>query len=90
MTKEDIIKSVLFLVPLVFAAGGIWWQVQFAVEKMDELHVELHEHVMDVGHDVSLERLGSLEDFQDEMVIEQRQQGENIAAICQATNARCK
>ena len=90
MTKEDAIKIVLFTVPVVFAAGGIWWQVQSAVDKMGDLHTEVHEHIRDAGHDVSVERISSLEEFQDEMVVEQRQQGENIAAICQATNARCK
>ena len=90
MNRESAIKTIVWVIPIIFAAGGVWWQVRAAVERMSILHVEVHDHTEEPAHPVGLQRLESLEKTQDEMLVEQRQQGQSLAAICQATGAQCR
>ena len=85
-------KVVVWGAPLMFTAGGAWWQltelradlarVEARAEAVGEA---LRAHEQQPGHVDSQARLGMLEQSQAEMLVEQRRASENLAAICQVT-----
>mgnify|MGYP001388480662 CR=1 FL=1 len=92
------IKVLVWLVPVVFGAGGIYAsvshskaEVQSFKTDLEQVKKEISDHTKaGVGHEATRSRLDRIETGQLRIMSRQQVQSENIAAICQATNARCK
>jgi hypothetical protein len=78
------------VIPVVFAAGGLAYQIQTLGDGVEQFSTDLRSHEIAEGHQVTVTKISVLEEKQKEMMTEQRVQGENIAAICQATGAMCR
>ena len=93
-TREQTLKVALWLVPMVFAAGGFWALTHSNTEALSEdvaharAAIEAHEDLR--AHPVTEQRLETIVTEQRAVRSEQARQGENIAAICQATGASCR
>lgn len=91
-------KAALWMVPVIFGAGGIYVSVSHSSAEvkafktnLEKVEKEVSEHTKaGVGHEATKSRLDRIETGQIRMITRQQVQSENIAAICQATNARCK
>jgi len=88
--RADLIRSFATFVPVIFAAGGVYWEVRAMSEEVTESHAEIHAHMAETAHPVALERLDSLEVDVAELTKEQRDMAANLGAICHATGARCR
>jgi len=88
--RADMIRSFLTFVPVIFAAGGMYWEVRDMSEEVRESHAEIHNHVTLTAHPVASERLDTLEVDVAELSKEQRNMAANLGAICHATGARCR
>lgn len=95
--QEKMIKLAQWALPVVFAAGGLYATFHSltsdvaAVERRVEAHEDLDAHPVS---EVKLQELqtvqAAMQVEQREMRLEQKHAAENIAAICQATGARCR
>ena len=94
MNKDNALKALLWLVPVVFGAGGFYAMMTSntaqVTQSVAEIQVELEEHTQLKAHPVTEERISTILTEQRVVRAEQKDQGENIAAICAATGARCK
>ena len=97
LSKDDALKAAIWLVPIIFTAGGLMWQGHHVQQEVHALESSVDEHVVLGAHPVASVQLEEhrtvLETFiveQKEMRTEQHDQAVNISAICQATGARCK
>lgn len=91
------LKLALWGLPMVFFSGSLYLQTQLTADKADRVEQRAVSHDALPGHPVLTQRVTALESETREMLHEQRvirqeQQRviENISAICQATNARCR
>ena len=93
-TIDQRIKIAIAAGSLVFAAGGVWALAQRDTAAISEQVVEvagdLEEHEDLPAHPVTSAKLEVLVTEQRAVRSEQTRQGENIAAICQATGASCR
>jgi len=80
----------LTVVPTVFAAGGIYMQVRHLGSEMREMRTEMSSHQAEGAHPVAADRLDKLEASQLATTKDQQVMAANVAAICQATGARCR
>ena len=94
MNKDTALKSLLWLVPVVFGAGGFYTMMSSTstqlTQEVAEIQVEVEEHVQLEAHPVTKARLEVLVTEQREMRSDLKTQSSNLAAICQATGARCR
>jgi len=97
LTPQNIIKVVVWMVPILFAMGIFYGQTRDAMAKVNMVQNDLHTHEKVAGHPVAKEKIKELEEHSSELVREQRimrkqirKASENISAICQATGASCR
>lgn len=95
---STLAKAVLWLVPVIFGAGGMYASFQRTgadVAKM-EATIEANEKSLEdhvgatFGHSGARERVIKIETNQQQIMVRQQRAAENIAAICQATGASCR
>lgn len=92
------VKVLVWLIPVVFGAGGIYTSVARSQDDIDMIKkdlvatkAEVADHTKaGVGHLGTKTRLKQIEKGQEKIITRQQIQSENIAAICQATKANCK
>jgi len=97
LTKDDALKAALWLVPIIFTAGGLLWQSGEVRAELVTLTADFDGHEKLESHPVSAVQLEDHNAVLEELMVEQRamrteqtEQAVNISAICQATGARCK
>jgi len=90
---EQRLKIALWIVPIIFSAGGFWALSQSsagqAADRLDSLAEDVAAHQALKAHPISEERINTILTEQRAVRAEQKEQGEAIAAICAATGARC-
>jgi hypothetical protein len=91
---EHRLKVALWLIPLIFSAGSFYGfltignaDVSARVEQVED-GLKIHSALK--AHPVTEERLSVILAEQRDIRTEQKIQGQNLAAICSATGARCK
>lgn len=96
-TSQEVTKAFIWLLPIIFTAGGLMWQLGEAQEEIRDLDQGLDSHERLRGHPVVETKLDDHEEVlrtlvseQREIMVEQRGQAVDISAICQATGARCE
>lgn len=101
LSKDTWIKLILWVIPIIFACGSLYYQQMNTAEKVSSLSSEFDEHVDLAGHPVIITRADEIEeeiqDIQVKMIEEQRlirteqqRAAENISSICQVTGANCR
>ena len=95
--KDIDTKLVIWVITLIFLAGGAWWSlsdvsadVSKIQETLDGQESELTIHVAADGHTAGEGRIEKIEASQDEMGKDIKSLMTNQSAICQATGARCR
>ena len=94
MNKDTALKVALWIIPCVFGCGGFVAMMQSSTTGLSadvsevEARLEAHEDLK--AHPVTEERIDTILTEQRAMRAEQSDQAESLAAICQATGARCK
>ena len=96
-TKDDALKAAIWLVPIIFTAGGLMWQSGEVKAELSSLVGDFDTHEKLEAHPVANVQLEEHREVLEELMVEQRamrteqtEQAVNISAICQATGARCK
>ena len=92
------VKILVWMIPVIFGAGGLFVslnQSRADVAEMKKDIVQVKQEIGDhakqgVGHSVTKSRLRRIEKGQEKILTRQQISVENIAAICQATGAKCK
>lgn len=99
ISLDTIGKFIIWLLPIIFVAGGLYKMIEssaeaatLAIDKVQEADIaSAREHSRIDQNDAAMtRRIELVEKTQSDILTEQRRQGENISAICQATNARCR
>ena len=98
MLSSPRAKAILWLLPFIFGAGGVYASLQRTgvelakVEQVvDTNEKRLNGHLASgFGHDGARERVIKIETNQQQIIVRQQRAAENIAAICQATGASCR
>ena len=97
MNKDSALKIALWCVPVLFGAGALYNTVLGSSADVSEVQEKIEAHEDLKAHPVTEERITQTEEQITEILTEQRavraeqiEQGENLAAICQATGANCK
>lgn len=97
LTKDDALKAALWLVPIIFTAGGLMWQSGEVRVEVSSLIEDFGTHEKLEAHPIAAVQLEEHREVLEELMVEQRamrteqtEQAVNISAICQATGARCK
>ena len=97
ITQSDVLKASVWLVPIIFTAGGLLWQSGEVRAELVALPADFDGHEKLESHPVSAVQLEDHNAVLEELMVEQRamrteqtEQAVNISAICQATGARCK
>lgn len=97
MDKEQIIKGVVWLFPIIFTAGGLLWQINTNSGQVADLTAQVDSHDRQAAHPVTATVLEGHEKILEALVDEQQitrhevqAQAVDIAAICQATGANCR
>jgi hypothetical protein len=90
MNKDLALKIALWSVPMLFGMGALYQTVLGSSADVVEVESRLEAHEDLKAHPVTEERLDTIVTEQRAVRAEQIQQGENLAAICQATGANCK
>ena len=95
--KDIDTKLVIWVITLIFLAGGAWWSlsdvsadVSKIQETLDGQESELTIHVSADGHIAGEGRIEKIEASQTEMGRDIKSLMTNQSAICQATGARCR
>ena len=97
-TDSVYVKILIWIVPVVFGAGGVYASlsradsdIRNAKAEIVEARLEVRAHAAEgVGHPVTAVKLEQIETNQRQIMKEQRSNASNLAAICQATGAQCK
>ena len=97
LSTENLVKALVWLVPILFAMGLFYGQTKDAAATVAEVQKNFREHEKLSSHPVGAEKLNDLEKQNTMLLHEQkmmrkqmRRAAENISAICQATKANCK
>ena len=90
MNKDAALKVAIWCIPVLFGAGAMYQTVLGSSADVVEVAEQLEKHEDFPAHAVGEERISTILTEQRAVRAEQREQAENISAICQATNARCK
>ena len=91
---EHRLKIALWAIPIIFSCGA-FYAVPTAssadvTADVASIKADLDKHEALRAHPVTEERIDTILTEQRAVRAEQREQAENISAICQATGARCK
>lgn len=96
MSKDLLAKIALWSLPVFWGAAGVYAQVLGTVEDVEEVAEKLDVHEDLPGHPVDHQRMQDHTQVMVEIVTEQREMRSeqqdlalSVAAICQATDARC-
>ena len=89
MNADTLVKIGLWASAVLFGAGGIAAQMVGAHDIASDAHSKIESHEDEAGHPVGLERIETVMTEQRALREEVTAQGRSIAAICQATGARC-
>jgi|GEM_PF-5902419 len=94
MSRDNLVKAIIWSIPIIFGAGGFYAFITSntisLTNDVAEVQIGLSEHKELKAHPVTEERIDTILTEQRAVRAEQKEQGENIAAICAATGARCK
>jgi len=95
--KQIDIKLAIWVVTVIFLAGGGWWNLQTVSKDVTKIQTTLDEqessitiHVASEGHAGGTDRMKRIEAAHIEMREDIRSLMVSQAAICQATGARCR
>ena len=95
--KQIDTKLVVWIVTVVFIAGGGWWSLQAMGKDVSKIQTTLDEqessitiHLASEGHEAGAERMQRIEAAHLEVQEDIRSMMVNQSAICQATGARCR
>jgi len=89
MNADTLVKIGLWASAVLFGAGGIAAQMVGAHDIASDAHAKIEIHEDEAGHPVGLERIETVMTEQRALRDDVTAQGRSIAAICQATGARC-
>jgi len=96
MTKDLLTKIAIWSIPVLWGAAGVYSQVLGTAEDVEEVADKIEAHHDLPGHPVDHQRLEDHTQVMVEIVTEQREMRAeqrdvalSVAAICQATDARC-
>lgn len=91
---EHRLKVALWLVPIVFSLGSLYSVVTVGnadvSERVGQVEAGLKIHAALKAHPVGAEKIETILMEQRDIRAEQKIQGQNLAAICSATGARCR
>jgi len=98
MASADLKALIAPCMSLVFVAGGGWWTLEAVADDSAELAAKVEEietrltqqDVLEVKVQQVQDRLEKMEALLEKTIEIQQRQMTNQAAICQATNARCR
>lgn len=97
MTEVQWVKVLVWCIPVIFGAGGMYASVSHSKDGVAEVKLNLQkldqaqsDHKSNVGHSVTEARLNKIEENQTSILIRQQKVGENVSAICQVTGAKCQ
>jgi hypothetical protein len=96
-TKDDALKAAIWLVPIIFTAGGLMWQSGEVRADLASLGGDFDTHEKIEAHPIATVQLEEHRAVLETLMVEQKamrteqtEQAVNISAICQATGARCR
>jgi len=81
------VKIVFWCIPVIFGAGAMYSTSNRAMAESEKMKSHASEPI---GHAGTAEKLSQIEKNQSDILKDQKVQGQNIAAICQAIGADCK
>ena len=91
---EHRLKIALWAIPIIFSCGAFYSVTTASsadvTADVASIKADLDKHEALRAHPVTEERIDTILTEQRAVRAEQREQAENISAICQATGARCK
>tara|TARA_R110001599_G_scaffold157020_2_gene343030 strand:+ start:268 stop:561 length:294 start_codon:yes stop_codon:yes gene_type:complete len=97
MTQEHFVKGIIWLVPVIFGAGGVYSQTQSTVKQVKSveqsvkrIESSLSLHEKKPQHETGAVEVKYIKINQSKMMKRQSRIIENLGAICQATNAKCR
>ena len=97
MKTETTLKIALWSVPVLFGLGSFHQTVLGSSADVAEIESRLEAHEVLTAHPVTELRVSRSEEQSEQILTEQRamraeqsDQAQSLAAICQATGARCK
>jgi len=96
MTKDMLTKIAVWSIPVLWGAAGVYAQVLGTAEDVEENSDKIESHEDLPGHPIDHQRIQDHAQVMVEIVTEQREMRAeqrdvalSVAAICQATDARC-
>jgi predicted thioredoxin/glutaredoxin len=90
VNKDVALKIGLWAVPVLFGMGALYQTVLGSSVDVVEVESRLEAHEDLKAHPVTESQIDTILTEQRAVRAEQIEQGENLAAICQATGANCK
>jgi len=97
MTQEQVLKGIIWLVPVIFGAGGVYTQTQSTKSQLKSVEASVKSlegslivHEKKAQHEAGEIEVQYLKTNQSKMMKRQNRIIESLGAICQATNARCR
>jgi len=90
MSIELAGKVAVWITIVLWSAGGMFARMLDTREDVANLSVDVKHHMLQTGHPVGLERLDTVLSEQKELRRDVVEQGQQLAAICQATGADCR
>lgn len=91
---EHRLKMLIWTIPIVFSFGGFYALMMSTSASLEidvaAVQTDLREHEALKAHPVTEERIDTILMEQRDIRTEQKIQGQNLAAICSATGARCR
>ena len=93
-----IVKIIFWCIPVIFGAGAMYSTSNRAMAEAQKVYADakrieskIGEHMREpIGHAGTAEKLSQIEKNQAEILKDQKINGQNLAAICQAIGADCK
>jgi len=97
LSRDGVLKAAVWLVPIIFTAGGLMWQSGEVRADLASLGGDFDAHEKIEAHPIATVQLEEHRAVLETLMVEQKamrteqtEQAVNISAICQATGARCR
>jgi F0F1-type ATP synthase membrane subunit b/b' len=92
---QFFVQLAVWLIPIIFVAGGAWVMLNANREAIADTteRVDRADQKAEKAQTKTEQceaRISNVEATAKDLLQEQKRQGENISAICQATSARCR